>query len=180
MSFLRKCWNLSTRVIRVQRRNVSAGRDSSSPMVLHEGMSASTLHLGILEICYPPARLCRNTQWYGACLPHIMKPCTRGHSPRCGFQQLEANKDPWCFFELLITHQFQKRNSGENKKLFSCTLPRTAQCFPFCASIAATLSHPTPLYWDTAKKTHKPALKFFPPYVTNWSLQSMSQNEFTF
>lgn len=137
---LRKGWNQNTRVIRVQRRNLSAERESSSPMVLHWTMSASTPHLASMEIDYPPASLCRNAQWCGARLPHIMKPCTRGHSPQHGLQQTEARKDPWCFFELLATHQFWKWNSGKTKKHFTYSLPRAAQCFPFCASIAAALS----------------------------------------
>lgn len=42
-----------------REENVSGGRDSSSPVVLHDSMSVSALHLGSVEIYYPPARLCR-------------------------------------------------------------------------------------------------------------------------
>lgn len=78
------------------------------PRGLHESMSASTLHLGSVQIHYPLARLFRNAQGYGAHLPHIMKTHTRRHSPQRGLQQTEARK----LFELLATHQFQKQNSG--------------------------------------------------------------------
>lgn len=61
-------------------------------------------------------------QWYGPCLPHVIKPCTGEHSPQGGHQQTEAHKYSWCFWELFTTHQLQKQNSGKTKKCFTYSL----------------------------------------------------------
>lgn len=61
---------------------------------------------------------------------------------------------------------FVQENSGENQETFLLQLlPKIAQCFPFCNSIAATLPYPSlsqPLLVQILlKKPYKPAFKIF-------------------
>lgn len=120
----------------------------------------------------------------GLACPMSLNHALEGIAPRVVTSRHKHTSISDVFGSFLRHISFRNKIAGKPRNSSLTFSRKNCSVFPLlyfnsCNSSLSHLLQPL-LVPDTAKKLTSQPLKFFSPYVTNWSFQSMSQTEFTF
>lgn len=161
-----------------RKENVSGGRDSSNPIVLHESMPVSALHLGSVEIYYPTAKLCKMLKDMELICPISWNHALECIVPSVVFADLRIPDVSLSF----LLHTVSKNKTMRKPRNFFLTVSQrllcvSLQCFNSWYSCPPHPPSPLPSTETLLKNLTSQPLKFFHMLQTDhyslWVKQSL-------